>query len=182
MLAVDAQPAFLPSMTAPEAFLSRCRLAASAARLLGLPVFFTEQVPLKLGPTHPDLLLEAGTPAGTFAKSAFSAFGAEGLAAALEGAAVEHLLILGLEGPVCVHQSALDAVRAGLGVTVLSDAVTSRRPEDQSVCFDALRAAGVSVLPVETVFYSLLRGADHPAFRAYTDLVKRFGQVRSTGR
>ena len=45
----------------------------------------------------------------------------------------------------------------------------------------ARRAAGVAVLPVETVFYSALRGADHPAFREFTDLVKRFGQVRSTG-
>lgn len=181
LLAVDVQPTFFQAMTAPEAFLGRCRLAVSAARLLSLPVLFTEQVPAKLGPTHPDLLLDAGASVERFPKSSFSAFGAEGLADRLAGASVEHLLVLGLEGPVCVHQTALEALRLGLGVTVLADAVTSRRAADQDVCFAALRAAGVAVLPVETVFYSALRGADHPAFREFTDLVKRFGQVRSTG-
>ena len=144
LLAVDVQPVFFRAMDSPEVFLRRCRLAVSAARLLGLPTLFTEQAPAKLGPTHPDLLL------------------------------------LGLEGPVCVHQTAIEAVRRGLGVTVLADAVTSRRPGDQAVCFEALRQADVSVLPVETVFYSLLRGADHPAFKDFTELVKAGGQVRST--
>lgn len=181
LLAVDVQPVFFRAVDSPERFLRRCRLAVSAARLLGLPTLFTEQVPAKLGPTHPDLLLDAGGSAGVLPKSDFSAFGAAGFEARLQELSVEHLLLMGLEGPVCVHQSAVEAVRRGLGVTVLADAVTSRRPEDQAVCFDALRQAGVSVLPVETVFYSLLRGADHPAFRGFTDLVKAFAQVRSTG-
>lgn len=181
LLAVDVQPVLLGAMDSPEAFLRRCRLAVSAARLIGLPTLFTEQAPAKLGPTHPDLLLDAGPATSVFPKSAFSAFGARGLEERLQELAVEHLLVIGLEGPVCVHQSALEASRRGLGVTVLSDAVTARRPEDRAVCFEALRQAGVSVLPVETVLYSLLRGADHPAFREFTALVKDFGQVRSTG-
>lgn len=180
LLAVDVQPVFFRAVDSPEVFLRRCRLAVSAARLLGLPTLFTEQAPAKLGPTHPDLLLDAGRPAGIFPKSEFSAFGAAGFEERLRELSIEHLLLLGLEGPVCVHQTAIEAVRRGLGVTVLADAVTSRRPEDQAVCFDALRTAGVSVLPVETVFYSLLRGADHPAFKDFTELVKSAGQVRST--
>lgn len=181
LLAVDAQSAFFRAMVSPDVFLRRCRLAVSAAKALGLPILFTEQVPAKLGPTDADLLLDAGPDATVLPKSEFSAFGAQGLEAKLQELGVEHLLLIGLEGPVCVHQTALDAVRRGLGVTVLADAVTARRPEDQAVCFEALRAAGVSVLPVETVFYSLLRGAGHPAFRDFTELVKTFGQARSTG-
>ncbi|MGA0132928.1 MAG: isochorismatase family protein, partial [Opitutales bacterium] len=76
---VDVQPVFMRAMTDSGPFLARCRLAVSAARLLGLPVLFTEQAPAKLGGTHPDLLLEAGEGAAVFAKTAFSAFGASGL-------------------------------------------------------------------------------------------------------
>jgi nicotinamidase-related amidase len=173
LLVVDVQPAFLGALASPDAFVRRCRLAVSAARQLGVPVLFTEQAPGKLGATHPDLLLDAGPGAGGLAKTAFSAFGAEGLEDRLSGLEAGHLLVIGLEGPVCVHQTVLDGLRRGMGVTVLCDAVTARRPEDQAASLRALSAAGASVLPVETVFYSLLGGSEHPAFRAFTELVKR---------
>ena len=173
LLVVDVQPTFLRVMPAGEACLRRCRLAVAAARLLGLPIFFTEQVPAKLGPTHPDLLVAAGDSPRVFGKTAFSAFGAPGLTEALRAAGIAHLLIIGLEGPVCVHQTAIAARRADLGVTLLDDAITERRPEDGAVCRAAWRHAGATVLPVETVFYALLGDAADPRFRAFTELVKQ---------
>lgn len=172
LLVVDVQPSFLRVMPAGEACLRRCRLAVGAARLLGLPVFFTEQVPVKLGPTHPDLLLAAGEGPRVFGKTAFSAFGAPGLTEALREAGITHLLIAGLEGPVCVHQTAVAALRADFGVTLLADAITERRPEDGAVSLASLRHGGATVLPVETVFYALLGDAAEPRFRAFTELVK----------
>jgi len=173
LLVVDVQTAFLPAMSQGERCLRRCELAVKAARLLGLPIFFTEQVPHKLGPTHPDLLQSAGETAQFFAKTSFSAWAVEGLVQACEAQGIEHLLICGLEGPVCVYQSALQAQQALGGVTILADAVTERRPEDTAVCWATLRSAGVQVLPTETVFYALVGGAQHPQFKAFTDLIKR---------
>ena len=172
LLVVDVQPTFLRVMPAGEACLRRCRLAVAAARLLGLPIFFTEQVPAKLGPTHPDLLLAAGEGRAVFGKTAFSAFGAPGLSEAFGKGDVSQLLICGLEIPVCVYQTAMDALREGMGVTILSDAVTGRRSADGQACLEALRAAGAHVLPTETVFYAMLGDATHPQFRAYAELVK----------
>ena len=173
LLVVDVQPTFLKVMPEPERFLRRCHLAVSAAALLGVPVFFTEQVPAKLGPTHPDLLLAAGPDRVVFGKTAFYAIGAPGLVEGLRQAGVAHVLVCGLEGPVCVYQTALDLLRAEFGVTLLSDAVTARRSDDLQVVLAALRAAGAQVLPVETVCYALLADATHPRFRAFTDLVKQ---------
>jgi nicotinamidase-related amidase len=175
LLVVDVQPTFLKVMPAPDVFLRRCRLAVGAAGLLGLPVYFTEQVPAKLGPTHPDLLEAAGEQRAVFGKTAFSALAAPGLAEGLRKAGIVHLLVCGLEGPVCVHQTAVEALRSELGVTLLADAVTGRRAEDTQACFAALRHAGAQVLPVETVFYSLLGDATDPRFRAFTELVKQAG-------
>jgi nicotinamidase-related amidase len=173
LLVVDVQPNFLKAMPDGEACLRRCLLAASAAKLLGVPVLFTEQVPAKLGPTHPDLLLAAGEGRAVFGKTAFSAFGAPGLTEAFGKAEVSQLLICGLEIPVCVYQTAMDALREGLGVTILSDTVTGRRSADGLACLEALRAAGAHVLPTETVFYAMLGDATHPQFRAFTELVKQ---------
>ncbi len=172
LLVVDVQPTFLKVMPESEVFLRRCRLAVAAARLLGVPIIFTEQVPAKLGPTHPDLL--AGGEGAQFVvpKSAFSALGAPGFRELLRDRGIVHLLVCGLEGPVCVYLTAVEGLRSDLGITLLSDAITARRPEDQLACFSALRHAGAQVLPVESVFYALLGSASHPQFRAFTDLVK----------
>ena len=173
LLVVDVQPTFLKAMPEGEACLRRCVLAASAAKLLGVPVLFTEQVPAKLGPTHPDLLLAAGEGRAVFGKTAFSAFGAPGLVEAFGKMQVSQLLICGLEIPVCVYQTAMDALREGMGVTILSDAVTGRRSADGQACLESLRAAGAHVLPTETVFYAMVGDAAHPQFRAFTELVKQ---------
>jgi nicotinamidase-related amidase len=172
LLVVDVQPTFLKVMPEPELFLRRCRLAVAAARLLGVHVIFTEQVPAKLGPTHPDLLAGGEGDPHVVGKSAFSALGAPGFRDLLRDRGIVHLLVCGLEGPVCVYQTAVEGLRSELGITLLSDAITSRRAEDQQACFAALRHAGAQVLPVETVFYAMLGSANHPQFRAFTEWVK----------
>ena len=67
----------------------------------------------------------------------------------------------------------LPKVLEGMGVTILSDAVEARRPEDACTCLEALRAAGAHILPTETVFYAMVGDATHPQFRAFTELVKQ---------
>lgn len=173
LLGVDLQPTFLAIMPGGgQPLLRRCALAVRAATGLGMRVAFTEQRPERLGGTEASLL--SGAPAGAprWAKSAFSAYGDPVIRAALGAPDIEHLLICGLETPVCVYQTVIDALAVGTAVTVLSDAVAGRRPEDARVCLEAMIRAGANVLPVETVFYALLQDSTHPFFKAYTQLVK----------
>ena len=174
LLCIDLQPVFLNIMPRSDALLRRCALAIEAARGLGLPVVFTEQAPAKLGHTAPELLaLASGAP--QLAKSSFSALGEDSIQAALSTHGAEHLLICGLETPVCVYQTAIDAIGAGTPVTLLSDCLAARRDDDARDALDALRHAGANILPSETIFYSLLRDIHHPFFKGYTQLVKKYG-------
>ncbi len=172
LLCIDMQPVFVNAITNGARVQRRCEFAIAAAHGLGVPVAFTEQVPQKLGGTAPELLaLAFGAP--VFGKNTFSALADDGIRdALLRDRGVEHLVICGLEMPVCVYQTALDARAAKLHVTILSDAVGARRPDDADRCLDALAHAGAHVLPSETVFYSLLHDVRHPFFKAYTHLVK----------
>jgi nicotinamidase-related amidase len=175
LLCLDLQPAFLRAVADGERLSRRCAFAISAATGLQLPVCFTEQVPQKLGSTAPELMALAPG-AAVFAKKTFSAFADEEIRKALlENRRVEHVLLCGLETPVCVYQTALDALGAGIEVTLLSDCIGGRRPHDSTVCVDAMTRAGVHVLPAETVFYAMLRDVTHPFFKAYTQLVKTHG-------
>lgn len=171
-MCVDLQSVFLKSVHEGPQLLKRCSFAIQAARGFGVPVVFTEQVPQKLGPTVPEMLQLA--PDGKqLGKTTFSALADDGIRDAIRAMDIEHLIICGLETSVCVYQTALDALDAQLQVTILSDAVTARRPDDAKVCLDALRARShVFVLPSETVFYSMLGDVKHPFFKAYTQLVK----------
>ena len=171
LLCLDLQAPFLGVMPDGARVLRRCQFAVSAAHGLGIPVAYTEQVPQKLGPTVPELL--ARTPgAPQYRKTTFSALADDGIRDAILGLGLDHLILCGLETPVCVYQTALDALDQQLQVTLLSDALSARRPEDAAVAQDALIRSGVHVLPSETVFYALLRDARHPFFKTYTQLVK----------
>lgn len=172
LLLIDLQDPFLNAMTDSGAMLRRIRFALAAADCLGIAVAATEQMPEKLGPTNADLaaLLPAGCPC--FAKESFSALGAPGLREWIRENEIEHLLLAGIETPICVYQTAIEAMGEDLGVTLLSDCVGERRREDRDAVFAQLRAADAHILPSETIFYSLLGGAGHPQFREFTKLVK----------
>ena len=172
LLCIDMQPVFVRAVAEGARVQRRCEFAVAAAVGLGLPVVFSEQVPQKLGGTAPELLaLAPGAPA--CGKTTFSAFAD----AALRGLivtqhAADHLILCGIETPICVYQTALAARAEGLHVTLLSDAVGARRTDDATACLAALSHAGVHVLPSETVFYALLHDVAHPFFKAYTQLGK----------
>ena len=175
LLCIDLQPVFINAVANGPAVQRRCEFAVAAAVGLGLPVAFSEQYPQRLGATAPSLLaLAPGAP--TLAKTTFSALADSAIHDAIvRDRATEHLLLCGVETPVCVYQTATAALAAGIQVTILSDAVGARRPDDAAVCLAALRHAGAHVLPSETVFYALLHDIKHPFFKAYTQLVKSHG-------
>jgi nicotinamidase-related amidase len=173
LLCVDMQAAFLNVIPDRERLVRRCAFALSAAQGLGVAVAFTEQVPQKLGGTIPELLECVKNPV-LYAKSTFSAFGDDGIRDAIKASDAEHLILCGIETAVCVYQTALDAVDNNLQVTILSDAISGRRAEDSEICVRSLGRSGVYVLPSETVFYSLLQSVQHPFFKSYTQLVKKY--------
>lgn len=176
LLCLDMQPVFVRAILDGAQVQRRCEFVVAAATGIGIPVAFTEQVPQKLGNTSPELLALAPQ-ASVWGKNTFSAVADEGIRdILLRQRDVQHLILCGIETPICVYQTAITALADGLHVTVLSDAVGARRAADAATCLAALAREGAHVLPAETVFYALLRDVSHPFFRAYTQLVKTHGE------
>ena len=172
LLALDMQAGFLRVADPDGSTTQRCRFAITAARRLGIPVLFTEQSPEKLGETLPELR-QVAPEAPRFPKTSFSAFGAEGLPEWLADHQTKQILLCGIETAICVYQTSLAARHRDFGVTLLTDAVSGRRPEDGKRVLEFLQArTEVVLLPSETVFYSILGNAGHEAFRDFTRLVK----------
>ncbi|MGJ8639328.1 MAG: isochorismatase family protein [Opitutaceae bacterium] len=174
ILFIDFQDAFLKAIPDRERLLKRGCFTAEAASLLGCSVAITEQMPEKLGATNDTLAscLPEHTP--TYSKSTFSAFEAEGIDRWIESNQIDHLLIAGIETSICVYQTAVQGLGQDTGITLLSDCISERRPEDREPILKQLLSMEAHVLPSETIFYSLLGSAEHPKFKAFTELVKKY--------
>ena len=84
------------------------------------------------GAEYVDLLPEHRTLAGKaqiFDKDTFSAFGNAKFVTALRSAAIDTLILSGVETEVCVWATALDAIDAGFFVVLARDALTSGSAE-----------------------------------------------------
>ncbi len=176
LIALDIQEPFVRSLSDGPRFVNRCAFAVEAAVALNIPVIYTEQVPEKLGPVL-DRFRAAAPGSTVFPKTRFSCFGAEGFEAHLKENDIHHLIIIGLETPICVYQSVIEAMDNGFEVTLLSDCVGARRTEDAEAALRSLAHTDTHILPAETVVYSILSDATHPAFRKITSLVKKYGEA-----
>jgi nicotinamidase/pyrazinamidase len=91
-----------------------------------------------------DVVVDKGQDPGTEGYSAFEATKLDDL---LRERDVDHVTVVGLATDYCVKNTALDALRAGFGVTVDSTAVRGVDVEagDSDRALEQLRAAGASI-------------------------------------
>jgi nicotinamidase-related amidase len=85
------------------------------------------------------------------------------------------VVIAGCEAHVCMLQTALGLIEAGLQVWVVADASGSRRFEDAELAMHRLRHAGARVVSVEMVAFEWLRTCEHPHFKRVLGLLKTPG-------
>jgi nicotinamidase-related amidase len=171
LILVDAQESLLKGIQKKDELISALLVLLKSAKLFNLPLFVTEQVPDKLGLTA-EILMPFLLDTNRIAKSSFSIFGVDELKRDLIDNDLTHLLIAGIETPICIYLSAIDARKAGYEVTILPDCVGSRRTEDESVVLDKLEKAGCHILPLESFLYGYMGTAEHSNFRQISKLVR----------
>ena len=168
---MDLQERLLPSIQNMDNVVDSNKILIQASVLLELPIVVTEQVPEKLGRTIADLFKDdAGFQ--LFEKATFSAFGSNAFREMLDIRQVKHIVLSGIETPICIFQTAMDALSLGYTVTILEDCVGARRETDASRCLSQLVHSGVSVIPMETFLYRQLQSSNHPRFRDISSLIR----------
>jgi len=191
LVLVDYQERLMPAIHDGTAVLANARRLAEAARLLGVPVWGTEQNPSRLGAN--DAALRALCQR-TLAKMHFSA-AEEGLGEWLRPAPKpqggnarslpKHLqkpqqpaderpsiVIAGCEAHVCLLQTALQLVEDEFEVWVVTDACGSRTERNRDAAFDRLAGAGAELVTTEMVIFEWLGSCENPAFKEALALVK----------
>ena len=170
-LVLDMQSRLLNGIAEKDDLVDAVSIFCKAMNLFEIRTVITEQVPSKLGETC-DEISSLCSDSPKFSKKTFSAFGESSFASWVEQEKIEHLIITGIETPICVYLSAVDAIKKGMEVTVLTDCIGARRRGDAAQCLGQLESIGCHLLPLETLLYSLLGSADHAVFRSISELVR----------
>ncbi len=166
VLLIDMQEKLMPAIAHREEIEKTGALLLRCADALGVPVLVSEHYPKGLGKTLPSLVQVLPEKSPVVEKISFSCWGEPAIVRALEETARRQIILLGVETHICVLSTALELLAEGYDVVLASDATGSRREVHRDEAFAALRSAGGTVLPTESVVYQLLG-------QAGTDLFKR---------
>ena len=171
LVLVDYQRRLMPAIDGVAQVLAHALRLADIARELGLHVLGTEQNPRGLGPNEESIRERCDS---TLSKMHFDAC-ADGLLdrlGACTAAPVLDVVIAGCEAHVCLMQTALGLLRAGLNVAVVAQASGSRSAEDHALAMQRLRQAGAAIVSVEMVAFEWLRSCEHVQFKRVLALLK----------
>jgi nicotinamidase-related amidase len=173
LILVDMQERLLAAMDKSDTaqVIARQKVMLNAARELQIPVIVTEQYPKGLGKTIPELsALVEGCP--LIEKTSFSCFGELNFRKEIERRHFKSMVLMGIETHVCIQQTAIDALKRGFQVFLPVDAVKSRNASDSSVSLDLMARMDIYVSTSESILFSLLQDASHPAFKKVVALLK----------
>jgi nicotinamidase-related amidase len=174
LLVVDLQTRLLAAMQASMArlMLENTGKLLQAAQLLQVPVLCTEQYPKGLGATEQAIKEALPDAVQCFEKTAFSCCGCDEFKRKLIVSGRRQVIIVGQETHVCILQTAMDLLRQGFQVFVVTDAVCSRLESHKDNALQRMQQAGVILANHESVLFEWLRDARHPNFKAISALVR----------
>lgn len=162
----------MPVLFEPQRLISACQLLIGGAKILGLPILVTEQLPEKLGPTVTELREVLGSDYRPIIKAEFSAFANESFRRTFAATGRTQLILCGIEAHVCIRQTTLDALALGYDVFLVEDAVSSRYEFLYRSGVQSCVEAGAKRTNAEAVLFELMATAEHPQFHEVQNLVK----------
>lgn len=171
LVVVDVQGKLAQLMYEKEKLFSAIQVLIKAAKILNVPIIWCQQCPQSLGPTVPQIaeLLAGIEPIN---KAEFSCCGCEQFKTELAALNRRQVILCGIEAHICIYQTAVDLLRKGYNVSVITDAISSRTAENKQTAIDRMKTEGVNISCVEMALFELLRTAEHPQFKQVAGLIK----------
>jgi nicotinamidase-related amidase len=171
LLIIDIQEKILAVMQNPEMVTANTIKLIKGFKVLGLPIFFTEQYPKGLGHTVQQIADELRG-ISPIQKMSFSCFGAENLLRDINEKHISQIVVAGIESHVCVQQTVLDLLANDLQVNIAADAVSSRKGIDYKTALERMCSNGAEITTAEAILFELLIVCGTEEFKAVSKIVK----------
>jgi nicotinamidase-related amidase len=169
LVVIDIQDKLLPKIPSATVLVRNAAFVLDVAAALAVPVRATEQYPKGLGPTTPEIAKRL--PVAPPAKTTFSCCGAGTFLEELEMLRRPNVVLVGMETHVCVAQTALDLLHAGLHVFLPVDALAARSQLDHDTALRRLEQAGAVLTTAEAVAFEWTCDSTHPQFKAISAMI-----------
>jgi len=122
-----------------------------------------------LGATIPELL-----PQNVFKKiekMEFSLANIQEFLKELKNKKIKNLIVCGIETHICIQQTALDCLKKGFEVILVSDAMSSRNRVDHEIALQRMTQSGAILTTTESIIFELCKTADREEFKEIRNII-----------
>jgi len=170
-MVIDVQEKLFATMYEQKKVKDNIVRMVEGAKILKVPIIWTEQYSKGLGPTIPELksALKGHT---CYEKITFSCADDDQILKAVEKVKPKDILLCGIEAHVCVYQTAVELIEMGNAVHVVVDAVMSRYKSNHEVALRKMEQVGVNITSVEMALFEFQGAAKGETFKPIAALIK----------
>uniref|UniRef100_A0A0N4ZMP2 Isochorismatase domain-containing protein n=1 Tax=Parastrongyloides trichosuri TaxID=131310 RepID=A0A0N4ZMP2_PARTI len=164
----DVQEKFRPSISYFNEIVTIIQRLIKAANIFGMKIIATEQYPRGLGHTIEELSVDENK-ISVFEKKQFSMLTEDVIKEIPKG--TKSIILCGLETHICILQTTYELLKNDYNVVIIADGVSSRSTGDRKFALKHLEKIGAQVRTSESLFFELLKSADHPNFKEIQKIV-----------
>ena len=170
LLMIDIQEKIINPINNKDSITKNIKKLISAYQILEENIFISEQNPLKLGKTIPNLLPKVSF--NKIQKMDFSIASNSDLLNELENKKITNLIICGFETHICIQQSVLEFLKKGYEVLVISDAMGSRNNLDHEISLQRMLLKGAIITTTESIIFEICKTSDRKEFKEIKNIIK----------
>jgi nicotinamidase-related amidase len=172
LMVVDIQERLLPAIHDNERVRTQATKLIQGAKILGVPIVWTEQYKRGLGETSPEIKEAIGDAAEPLEKMTFGCLDDEKVKQQFDRLNRKTLVLCGIEAHVCVTQTAMRGLDDGLKVVLAEDAVSSRKSSDCEAGIRRMYREGVVPATVEMLLMEWTKIAGTETFKKILPIIK----------
>lgn len=177
LLVCDVQERFRSLIWNMETVVQTTQYMTQVAALLDIPVIVTEQYKKAFGSTIAECFINNELPSTTFEKKQFSMCTPQVLEQLQHYPERDTFIMVGIEAHVCVQQTCLDLLAANTNhnnnqqqVHLICDGISSQQKYDREIALQRMQQAGAFLTTAQSAAFMLMQSADHPKFKAFSQL------------
>ncbi|MFZ5997781.1 MAG: hydrolase [Nitrospirota bacterium] len=173
LLIVDIQDRLAAAMNEKikKGVIKNCLHLIELAKMTNIPIAVTEQYSKGLGQTVPEIR-ETLAVYQPIEKLTFSCCGEPNFLNKVKEFNKKTVILTGMETHICVLQTCIDLLNAGISVHLVRDGVCSRTKENWLTGIEFMRDAGAVITCTETVLFQLLKVAGTEEFKAISKRIR----------
>ena len=169
LLIIDIQEKIIRPIFNKDSIIKNSKKLINAYQILDENIFVSEQNPLKLGETIPELLPKAGFK--KIEKLEFSLANMQEFLKELKKKKITNLIVCGIETHICIQQTVLDCLQKGFEVILISDAMGSRNNVDHEISLQRMTQGGAILTTTESIIFELCKTANRKEFKEIRNII-----------